>query len=156
MAVYISPQIYVKINKVWPLTLSHIFYEYLPYGIDLASNQQLVSHQMCSHQSLTPKLTHRLHNVLKHNYLFPCWPLLHTFLLAEQKSSKRRMSLISWAFKRGSSPEQAVQSESPVHIAPASGHLFGRPLSDVIIDNTLPSPIVVGTVCTENPQILGS
>lgn len=67
------------------------------------------------------------------------------------------MSLISWAFKRGSSIEQAVQSESPVHtITPASGHLFGRPLSDVIFDNTLPSPIVVGTVCTENPQIIGS
>ncbi|XDV30417.1 hypothetical protein PO909_033343 [Leuciscus waleckii] len=66
-----------------------------------------------------------------------------TVLLAEQKSSRRRMSLISWAFKRGSVTEQAVQSESPVHtIAPASGHLFGRPLSDVIIDNTLPSPIV--------------
>ncbi|XP_067300013.1 rho GTPase-activating protein 20 [Pseudorasbora parva] len=63
--------------------------------------------------------------------------------LTEQKSSRRRMSLISWAFKRGSSVDQAIQSESPDHmITPGPGHLFGRPLSDVIIDNTLPSPIV--------------
>lgn len=64
------------------------------------------------------------------------------------------MSLISWAFKRGFSIEQAVRSESPgPTIKPASGHLFGRPLCDVIKDNTLPSPIVV---CTENPHILST
>lgn len=58
------------------------------------------------------------------------------------------MSLISWAFKRGSITEQTVQSESPCQtITPASGHLFGRPLGDVIKDNTLPSSIVV---CIEN------
>uniref|UniRef100_A0A671PGK5 Rho GTPase-activating protein 20-like n=1 Tax=Sinocyclocheilus anshuiensis TaxID=1608454 RepID=A0A671PGK5_9TELE len=60
----------------------------------------------------------------------------------EQKS-RRRMSLISWAFKRSFSIDQDVQSESPDQtITLASGHLFGRPLSDVIKDNTLPSPIV--------------
>ncbi len=57
------------------------------------------------------------------------------------------MSLIGWAFKRGFSTEQTVQSKSPGQtITAAPGHLFGRPLSDVIKDNTLPSPIVV---CTE-------
>ncbi|KTF83089.1 hypothetical protein cypCar_00014693, partial [Cyprinus carpio] len=61
----------------------------------------------------------------------------------EQKSRRRRMSLFSWAFKRGFSTEQDVQSESLGQtIPPASGHLFGRPLSDVIKHNTLPSPIV--------------
>ncbi|KAK7169134.1 hypothetical protein R3I93_005206 [Phoxinus phoxinus] len=78
--------------------------------------------------------------------------------LTEQKSSRRRMSLISWAFKRGSSIERAVQSESPVHtITPASGHLFGRPLSDVIIDNTLPSPIVdiLKCLCSEGAVTRG-
>ncbi|XP_077073004.1 rho GTPase-activating protein 20 [Siphateles boraxobius] len=78
--------------------------------------------------------------------------------LTEQKSSRRRMSLISWAFKRGSSIEQAVQSESPVHtITPAPGHLFGRPLSDVIIDNTLPSPIVdmLKSLCSEGAVTRG-
>lgn len=55
------------------------------------------------------------------------------------------MSLIGWAFKRGFSTEQTVQSKSPGQTI-TTGHLFGRPLSDVIKDNTLPSPIVV---CTE-------
>uniref|UniRef100_A0A673KN60 Rho GTPase-activating protein 20-like n=1 Tax=Sinocyclocheilus rhinocerous TaxID=307959 RepID=A0A673KN60_9TELE len=71
------------------------------------------------------------------------------FLRPSQMSStftgdkRRRMSLISWAFKRGFIIDQDVQSESPDQtITPASGHLFGRPLSDVIKDNTLPSPIV--------------
>ncbi|XP_052462121.1 rho GTPase-activating protein 20-like isoform X1 [Carassius gibelio] len=62
---------------------------------------------------------------------------------AEQKSRRRRMSIFSWAFKRGFSIEQDDQSESLVQtIQPASGHLFGRPLSDVIKDNILPSSIV--------------
>ncbi|XP_050975695.1 rho GTPase-activating protein 20 isoform X2 [Labeo rohita] len=61
----------------------------------------------------------------------------------EQKSGRRRMSLISWAFKRGSIAEQTLQSESPCQtITPTSGHLFGQPLGDVIKDNTLPSSIV--------------
>ncbi|XP_016365155.1 rho GTPase-activating protein 20 isoform X3 [Sinocyclocheilus rhinocerous] len=75
---------------------------------------------------------------------------------AEQKS--RRMSLISWAFKRGFSIEQAVQSASPgPTITPASGHLFGRPLSDVIKDNTLPSPIVdmLKCLCSEGAVTRG-
>uniref|UniRef100_A0A672RJG3 Rho-GAP domain-containing protein n=1 Tax=Sinocyclocheilus grahami TaxID=75366 RepID=A0A672RJG3_SINGR len=75
---------------------------------------------------------------------------------SEQKS--RRMSLISWAFKRGLSIEQAVQSASPgPTITPACGHLFGRPLSDVIKDNTLPSPIVdmLKCLCSEGAVTRG-
>ncbi|KAK2904982.1 hypothetical protein Q8A67_006781 [Cirrhinus molitorella] len=76
----------------------------------------------------------------------------------EQKSRRRRMSLISWAFKRGSSIEQSVQSESPGQtITLASGHLFGRPLSDVIKDNSLPSPIVdmLKCLCSEGAVTRG-
>uniref|UniRef100_A0A8C2I456 Rho GTPase activating protein 20 n=1 Tax=Cyprinus carpio TaxID=7962 RepID=A0A8C2I456_CYPCA len=70
---------------------------------------------------------------------------------SKQKSRRRRMSLFSWAFKRGFSTEQDVQSESLGQtIPPASGHLFGRPLSDVIKDNTLPSPIdMLKCLCRE-------
>ncbi|RXN29008.1 rho GTPase-activating 20-like isoform X2 [Labeo rohita] len=68
---------------------------------------------------------------------------INTTFTAEQKSGRRRMSLISWAFKRGSIAEQTLQSESPCQtITPTSGHLFGQPLGDVIKDNTLPSSIV--------------
>ncbi|XP_059355872.1 rho GTPase-activating protein 20 isoform X2 [Carassius carassius] len=76
----------------------------------------------------------------------------------EQKSRSKRMSLIKWAFKRSFSIEQAVRSESlgPT-ITPASGHLFGRPLSDVIKDNTLPSPIVdmLKCLCSEGAVTRG-
>ncbi|XP_042587041.1 rho GTPase-activating protein 20-like isoform X1 [Cyprinus carpio] len=81
-----------------------------------------------------------------------------TVVLAEQKSRRKRMSLISWAFKRGFSIEQAVRSESPgPTIKPASGHLFGRPLCDVIKDNTLPSPIVdmLKCLCSEGAVTRG-
>uniref|UniRef100_A0A9J7WXW7 Rho GTPase activating protein 20 n=1 Tax=Cyprinus carpio carpio TaxID=630221 RepID=A0A9J7WXW7_CYPCA len=72
-----------------------------------------------------------------------CQFFLRPSQMSKQKSRRRRMSLFSWAFKRGFSTEQDVQSESLGQtIPPASGHLFGRPLSDVIKHNTLPSPIV--------------
>ncbi|XP_052004745.1 rho GTPase-activating protein 20 [Xyrauchen texanus] len=74
-------------------------------------------------------------------------------LTGEQKR-KRRMSLISWPFKRGFGIEQDVQSESKIsldHITTSnSAHLFGRPLNDVINDNTLPSPILDMLMCLRN------
>ncbi|XP_043105080.1 rho GTPase-activating protein 20 isoform X2 [Puntigrus tetrazona] len=76
----------------------------------------------------------------------------------EQKSRRKRMSLISWAFKRSFSIEQTVQSESSGQtVSAASGHLFGRPLSDVIKDSTLPSPIVdmLKCLCREGAATRG-
>ncbi|XP_073702067.1 rho GTPase-activating protein 20-like isoform X1 [Garra rufa] len=76
----------------------------------------------------------------------------------EQKSRRRRMSLLSWAFKRGSSIEQSIQSEYPRQtITMASGHLFGRPLTDVIKDNNLPSLIVdmLKCLCSEGAVTRG-
>ncbi|XP_073711314.1 rho GTPase-activating protein 20 [Misgurnus anguillicaudatus] len=71
-------------------------------------------------------------------------------ITGEQKGRKRRTSLISWALKRGFSIEQDVHSESPAssgHTMTSSGHLFGQPLSNVIKDNTLPSPVVDMLMC---------
>ncbi|XP_065107752.1 rho GTPase-activating protein 20 [Paramisgurnus dabryanus] len=71
-------------------------------------------------------------------------------ITGEQKGRKRRMSLISWALKRSFSIEQDVHSESPAssgHTMTSSGQLFGQPLSNVIKDNTLPSPVVDMLMC---------
>lgn len=74
---------------------------------------------------------------------------------SDQKNRRRRMSLLSWAFKRGSSTERSVQSESPTYtIASASGRLFGRPLTDLIKDNSLPSPIVDMLRCLCNEGVV--
>ncbi|TRY97098.1 hypothetical protein DNTS_027287 [Danionella cerebrum] len=68
--------------------------------------------------------------------------------VTEHRSRKKRMSLIRWPFKRGLSVEQTIQSESPTHaITEVTGCLFGRPLSDVMIANNLPSPIVEMLKC---------
>ncbi|XP_056321165.1 rho GTPase-activating protein 20 [Danio aesculapii] len=75
--------------------------------------------------------------------------------LSDQKNRRRRMSLLSWAFKRGSSTERSVQSEYPAYtITSATGRLFGRPLTDLIKDNTLPSPIVDMLRCLCNEGVV--
>ncbi|XP_067264652.1 rho GTPase-activating protein 20 isoform X1 [Chanodichthys erythropterus] len=108
-----------------------------PYSIKMSHIRQLQQDAVTSSYSQMALLP-----IDAHCQFFLRPSQISSTLTAERKSS-RRMSLISWAFKRGSSIERAVKSESPgLIITPASGHLFGRPLSDVIIDNTLPSPIV--------------
>nr|XP_061801994.1 rho GTPase-activating protein 20-like [Nerophis lumbriciformis] len=54
-----------------------------------------------------------------------------------QKALKRRRSLITWAFLRGSSPQLMSTTG-----APAQGCLFGRPLSAVCVEDSLPKPIM--------------
>ncbi|XP_028323258.1 rho GTPase-activating protein 20-like [Gouania willdenowi] len=56
---------------------------------------------------------------------------------ASQKSLKRRRSLITWAFWRGSAPLISDQSPS----AGGGGALFGRPLQSVCVDGVLPPPV---------------
>ncbi|KAM6945324.1 rho GTPase-activating protein 20-like [Aplochiton taeniatus] len=57
-----------------------------------------------------------------------------------KKPFKRRRSLISWAFWRGSNPQ--LNDLSISLSSPASGCLFGQSLSSVCHDDTLPKPIM--------------
>lgn len=55
-----------------------------------------------------------------------------------EKTLKRRNSLISWAFWRGSAP----QLNEPT-LSVATGCLFGQPLSTVCLEGALPKPVMV-------------
>uniref|UniRef100_A0A2I4BEJ6 Rho GTPase-activating protein 20 n=1 Tax=Austrofundulus limnaeus TaxID=52670 RepID=A0A2I4BEJ6_AUSLI len=55
-----------------------------------------------------------------------------------QKAFKRRRSLITWAFWRGSSPHL----NEPLVGGAARGRLFGQPLSSVCMDDALPKPVM--------------
>nr|XP_046237928.1 rho GTPase-activating protein 20-like [Scatophagus argus]XP_046237929.1 rho GTPase-activating protein 20-like [Scatophagus argus] len=54
-----------------------------------------------------------------------------------QKPFKRRRSLITWAFWRGSSPHLNEPS-----LGAARGCLFGQPLSSVCVEDALPKPVM--------------
>ncbi|KAK1802910.1 hypothetical protein P4O66_021448 [Electrophorus voltai] len=58
----------------------------------------------------------------------------------DQKPFKRRRSLINWAFWRGSTTQLDDPPLSP--FPPATGRLFGLPLSVVCKENKLPKPIM--------------
>lgn len=55
------------------------------------------------------------------------------------KPLKRRRSLITWAFLRGSSPQLASSTGTA-----SQGCLFGRPLGAVCVENALPKAVMVG------------
>lgn len=69
------------------------------------------------------------------------------FLSAEpgqQKSFKRKRSLINWPFWRGSNTQLDGQPLSPTSLSPTQGRLFGRPLSSICSpDHGLPKPVMV-------------
>ncbi|XP_061914784.1 rho GTPase-activating protein 20-like isoform X2 [Entelurus aequoreus] len=54
-----------------------------------------------------------------------------------QKPLKRRRSLITWAFLRGSSPQLETSTGTK-----AQGCLFGRPLRAVCVEDALPKPVM--------------
>lgn len=56
-----------------------------------------------------------------------------------QKPFKRRRSLITWAFWRGSSPHLNELSLAGV----PRGRLFGQPLSALCVEDALPKPVTV-------------
>ncbi|MCJ8747875.1 hypothetical protein PDJAM_G00158470 [Pangasius djambal] len=65
----------------------------------------------------------------------------HSFVVdPDQKPFKRRRSLISWAFWRGSSNQLDDPPLSPHPFT--TDRLFGMPLSMVCMDNSLPKPIM--------------
>lgn len=55
-----------------------------------------------------------------------------------QKPFKRRRSLITWAFWRGSSSHL-----NELSVGAARGCLFGQPLGAICIEATLPKPVMV-------------
>ncbi|KAF7645365.1 hypothetical protein LDENG_00205890, partial [Lucifuga dentata] len=62
---------------------------------------------------------------------------------AQQKSFKRKRSLINWTFWKGSSNQLDDLPLSPPSMSPAQGRLFGRPLGSVCsLDHGLPKPVM--------------
>ncbi|CAK6971063.1 rho GTPase-activating protein 20-like [Scomber scombrus] len=68
----------------------------------------------------------------------PVETLQHVFADFPQKSFKRRRSLITWAFWRGSSPHLNELSLA----GNARGCLFNHPLSSVCLEDALPKPVM--------------
>ncbi|MEQ2208255.1 hypothetical protein XENOCAPTIV_009002 [Xenoophorus captivus] len=68
------------------------------------------------------------------------------FLLAEpgqQKTFKRKRSLINWPFWKGSSTQLDSLPLSPSLLSPTQGQLFGQPLNSVCSsDQGLPKPVM--------------
>ncbi|XP_028991942.1 rho GTPase-activating protein 20 isoform X2 [Betta splendens] len=61
----------------------------------------------------------------------------------QQKSFKRKRSLINWPFWRGSSTQLDGLPLSPTSLSPTQGLLFGRPLSSICSsDLGLPKPVM--------------
>ncbi|XP_044073217.1 LOW QUALITY PROTEIN: rho GTPase-activating protein 20-like [Siniperca chuatsi] len=61
----------------------------------------------------------------------------------QQKSFKRKRSLINWPFWRGSNTQLDGLPLSPTLLSPTQGRLFGRPLSSVCSpDHGLPKPVM--------------
>ena len=62
----------------------------------------------------------------------------------QQKSFKRKRSLINWPFWKGSNCQLDSLPLSPTSLLPTQGRLFGRPLSSVCSsDHGLPKPVMV-------------
>uniref|UniRef100_A0A1A7YGE1 Rho GTPase-activating protein 20 n=1 Tax=Iconisemion striatum TaxID=60296 RepID=A0A1A7YGE1_9TELE len=76
----------------------------------------------------------------------------------QQKSFKRKRSLINWPFWRGSNPQLDGLPLSPSLLSPSQGRLFGRPLSSVCSsDHGLPKPVMdmLGFLYLEGPYTRG-
>lgn len=72
-----------------------------------------------------------------------------SFLCAEptqQKTFKRKRSLINWPFWKGSNPQLDSVPLSPTSLGPTQGRLFGRSLSSICPpDHGLPKPVMVSS-----------
>ncbi|XP_053733012.1 rho GTPase-activating protein 20 isoform X2 [Synchiropus splendidus] len=61
----------------------------------------------------------------------------------QQKTFKRKRSLINWPFWKGSNSQLDGLPLSPTSLSPTLGQLFGRPLSSLCSENTaLPKPVM--------------
>ncbi|XP_068602744.1 rho GTPase-activating protein 20-like [Brachionichthys hirsutus] len=79
--------------------------------------------------------------ILKHSKAVPGpAPLIEP---GQQKSFKRKRSLINWPFWKGSNPQLDTLPLSTPPPSPAQGRLFGRPLTSVCSpDHGLPKPVM--------------
>ncbi|XP_051260346.1 rho GTPase-activating protein 20 [Dicentrarchus labrax] len=79
--------------------------------------------------------------ILKPNKVTPgLVPLIEP---GQQKSFKRKRSLINWPFWKGSNTQLDSLPLSPTSLSPTQGRLFGRPLSSVCSpDHGLPKPVM--------------
>lgn len=100
----------------------------------------------------TPALKHSLLDqpLLSESHLFLSCPPTPPTTSAEptqQKTFKRKRSLINWPFWKGSSTQLDGLPLSPTSLSPTLGRLFGRPLSAVCSsDHGLPKPVMVSRV----------
>ncbi|KAK5860726.1 hypothetical protein PBY51_022187 [Eleginops maclovinus] len=79
--------------------------------------------------------------ILKHSKVTPGQASL--IEPGQQKSFKRKRSLINWPFWRGSNTQLDGLPLSPTSLSPTQGRLFGRPLSSVCSpDHGLPKPVM--------------
>ncbi|XP_073329187.1 rho GTPase-activating protein 20 [Pagrus major] len=79
--------------------------------------------------------------ILKPNKVVPVQsPLIEP---GQQKSFKRKRSLINWPFWKGSNTQLDGLPLSPTSLSPTQGRLFGRPLSSVCSpEHGLPKPVM--------------
>lgn len=70
---------------------------------------------------------------------------------AQQKTFKRKRSLINWPFWKGSNPQLDSVPLSPTTLGPPQGRLFGRPLGSVCsADKGLPKAVMVSPTGVRN------
>lgn len=73
---------------------------------------------------------------------------------AQQKTFKRKRSLINWPFWKGSNTQLDGLPLSPTSLSPTLGRLFGRPLSTICSpDQGLPKPVMVSGVLVRGALI---
>ena len=75
----------------------------------------------------------------------------------QQKTFKRKRSLINWPFWKGSNTQLDGLPLSPTSLSPTQGRLFGRPLSSVCTaEPGLPKPVMVSWVQVTQASKRGS
>lgn len=63
---------------------------------------------------------------------------------AQQKTFKRKRSLINWPFWKGSNPQLDSAPLSPTSLGPTQGRLYGRSLGSICSpEHGLPKPVMV-------------
>ncbi|XP_066515669.1 rho GTPase-activating protein 20-like isoform X1 [Hoplias malabaricus] len=125
-----------------------IGHEFL-YSIQMSYIRSLQQGEPLLHQQLAP-LSEESH----YQFILRPRKINTNHILPNEQKNKRKMSLPTWPFRRSSTVELNGQLQSSLFSdsAPDStpGCLFGKPLSDVIVDNNLPPVIKEMLVCLCN------
>lgn len=124
---YIKSFISWNVAIGWRIELSFALYwmPFSDFNMHYSSNSNLITSEIAAHFFL---------------FCVPAEP-------GQQKSFKRKRSLINWPFWRGSNSQLDGLPLSPTSLSPTQGRLFGRPLSSVCSpDHGLPKPVMVSWV----------